>query len=42
MKSQHFDTTETTEPEPQVVLNTLKEYDFQDGFNNGKTAGSGV
>jgi hypothetical protein len=28
----HFDTTETIEAELQVVLNTLKEHDFQDAF----------
>jgi hypothetical protein len=28
----HFDTTEVTEAEPQAVLNTLTEHDFQDAF----------
>jgi hypothetical protein len=32
VKGSHFDTTEVTEAESLVVLNTLTEHDFQDAF----------
>jgi Tfp pilus assembly protein PilF len=32
LKGRHFDTTEVTEAELQVALNTLREHDFQDAF----------
>jgi hypothetical protein len=32
LKIRHFDTTEVIEGESQVVLNSQKEYDFQDAF----------
>jgi hypothetical protein len=38
----HFDTTEVTEAESQVVLNNLKEPDFQDAFNNNRSPRNGA
>jgi hypothetical protein len=35
LKGRHFDTVEVTETEPQAVLNSLTEHDFQDAFKNG-------
>jgi hypothetical protein len=32
LKGRHFDTIEVTEAESWVVLNTLTEHGFQDGF----------
>jgi hypothetical protein len=32
LKGHHFYTTVVIEAEPQVVLNTLTEHDFQDAF----------
>jgi hypothetical protein len=32
LTAQHFDTTEAIEAQWWVVLNTLKEHDFQDAF----------
>jgi hypothetical protein len=32
LKGRHFDTTEVIVAELKVVLNTLKEQDFQDAF----------
>jgi hypothetical protein len=31
-EGRHFDTIEVTEAEPQAVLNSLTEHDFQDAF----------
>jgi hypothetical protein len=42
MKGRHFSTTELIEAESQAVLNTLTEYDFQDGIKNGRSAGNGA
>jgi hypothetical protein len=32
LKGRHFDTTEVMEAEPQAVLNSLTEQNFQDAF----------
>jgi hypothetical protein len=32
LKGRHFDTTDVIEAEPQAVLNTLTEHDFQEAF----------
>jgi hypothetical protein len=32
LKDRHFDTTEVIEAEPQALLNTLTEHDFQGAF----------
>jgi hypothetical protein len=42
LKGHHFDTTEVTEAELQVVLNTLTEQDLQDAFKNGRSTGNGA
>jgi hypothetical protein len=42
LEGSHFDTTEVFEAESQAVLNSLTEYDFQDAFKNGRSAGSGA
>jgi hypothetical protein len=36
LKSHHYDRSGVTEAEPQAVLNTLTEHDFQDAFKNGR------
>jgi hypothetical protein len=33
LKGLYFDTVEVIEAESQVVLNSFREYDFQDAFN---------
>jgi hypothetical protein len=35
-KGRRFDTTKVIETESQVVLNTLKEHDFQGAFKKGQ------
>jgi hypothetical protein len=40
LKGLHFDTVEVIEAESQAVLNTLIEYDFQDGIKNSRSAGN--
>jgi hypothetical protein len=35
-----IDTIEVIETEPQAVLNTLTEHDFQDAFKNGRSTGN--
>jgi hypothetical protein len=42
LRGSHFDTTEVTEAESQVVQNTLTQHEFQDAFKNGKSAGKRV
>jgi hypothetical protein len=42
LKGRHFDIIEVIEAEWQAVLNTLKEHDFQDEFQNGRSVGSGT
>jgi hypothetical protein len=42
LKVLHFDTTEVIEAKSQAVLNTLTEHDFQDAYNNGRSAGNGA
>jgi hypothetical protein len=42
LKGRHFDTIEVMEAELQAMLNTLTEYDFQDAFKNGRSAGNGA
>jgi hypothetical protein len=39
--ARHFDITELNEAESQVVLNTLREHDFQGAFKHGTSAGNG-
>jgi hypothetical protein len=34
LKGRRFDTTEVIDAEPQAVLNTLTEHDFQDAFKH--------
>jgi hypothetical protein len=41
LKGHHFDTTEVIEAELQAVLNTLTEHNFQDAFENDRSAGNG-
>jgi hypothetical protein len=38
LKGRHFDTNEVMEAESQAALNTLTEHDFQDAFENVKSA----
>jgi hypothetical protein len=40
LTGRHFDTTEVTEAEPQAVLNSLTQHDFQDAFKNGRRLGT--
>jgi hypothetical protein len=42
LKGRHFDIIEVIKAEPQAELNTLTEYDFQDAFKNGRSAGNGA
>jgi hypothetical protein len=42
LKYLHFDTNEMIVAESQAVLNTLTEHDFQDAFENGRSAGNGA
>jgi hypothetical protein len=41
-KRRHFDTTAWSEAGLQAVLKTLAEHDFQDAFQNCKSAGNGA
>jgi hypothetical protein len=42
LKGCHLDTVELVEAKSQAVLNTLTEHDFQNAFENGKSAGNGA
>jgi hypothetical protein len=42
LKGRHFDTIEVIEEELQVVLNTLREHNFQNAFKNGRSTGKGT
>jgi hypothetical protein len=42
LKGRHFDTTEVIEAESHAKMNTLKEHDFLDAFQNGRSAESGA
>jgi hypothetical protein len=42
LKGRHFVTNEVIEAEPQAVLNTLTEHDFQDAFKEDRSAWNGA
>jgi hypothetical protein len=41
LKGRHFDTNEVIEAKSQVVLNTLREHDFQDALKKWNFEGDG-
>jgi hypothetical protein len=42
LKGRHFETIEKIETEPQSVLNTLTEHDFQGAFKKWQNRGNGA
>jgi hypothetical protein len=42
LKGRHFDTPVVTEVEWQAALNILKEHNFHDAFENGRSTGNGA
>jgi hypothetical protein len=42
LKGRHFDTIEAFEAESQAMLNTLTEHDFEDAFENSRSAANGA
>jgi hypothetical protein len=41
LKGCNFDTVEVIEAESQAVLNNIIQHDFQDTYENGRSAGNG-
>jgi hypothetical protein len=42
LEDRHFDTIEVMEAEPQVMLNSLTEHDFQEAIKNGRSTENGA
>jgi hypothetical protein len=40
LKGRHFDIIDVIEAESQAALSTITEQEFQDAFNNGRSAGN--